>query len=490
MDGLHDIWIYSVFYEYNNVVHERPVIQAIGLITTDPSLTASVNETDVSFHLYSEEGAVQLQTRTGSVVLVSFSWSHSRLWEHGTGYATVKLECVLTSADTPPTHVSFSWPHNDTLTHRFTVEYPDTAARRHISVCYSVLYGGFNNASQLQQNVEYNRLMGAEHVFLYKQNVGPEVEDLLSYYSRQGFLTALPLPLSKQVRDSFYFGQHLAILDCHARNRNSSDWVALIDPDEYIMPRKHSSWTELLEYLDDESENSIRPTYAFQHTYYTRYQNASDWDFVKKTLHLSADDVAFIKQNHVQLFLEMNQLDPYSMNMGRFARRKSIFQPDLVILPGTHTPVKTVHESGRRTLGREHGTLAHHRHSMHAGKFNFYPQPYRDYLDLLKQAHGNFTLFQGEYGRGDRIGDDSWRKAAPTSMLPRNVQLARKVLERDVQKAREEGHDAWIVYPARLVVDGEIVKIMNPKSISEILTTLCSIQSEYCALVNQSETIS
>ena len=96
----------------------------------------------------------------------------------------------------------FSCPHNKTASHKFTVNYPDHQPRRHISVCHSVLYGGYNNAGALQQNLEYSRLMGAEHVYLYRQDVGPDVDSLLRFYSDEGFLTVLPLPLTRQTSDS------------------------------------------------------------------------------------------------------------------------------------------------------------------------------------------------------------------------------------------------------------------------------------------------
>ena len=61
--------------------------------------------------------------------------------------------------------------------------YPDPILpKRTMVVCYSVFYGGYDKWQSLQHNMEYNRLMGADHFFLYNMRVGPNVTALLQYY--------------------------------------------------------------------------------------------------------------------------------------------------------------------------------------------------------------------------------------------------------------------------------------------------------------------
>ena len=41
-----------------------------------------------------------------------------------------------------------------------------------MTVCYSVMFGNYNDVSSFMQNVEFSRVMGAEHVVVYVQIIG------------------------------------------------------------------------------------------------------------------------------------------------------------------------------------------------------------------------------------------------------------------------------------------------------------------------------
>ena len=64
------------------------------------------------------------------------------------------------------------------------VFYPDLSDRREISVCYSVLYGHIDDVDLMVQNIQYNLMMGAQHLFLYNMNVSRRVEQLFRWDMR------------------------------------------------------------------------------------------------------------------------------------------------------------------------------------------------------------------------------------------------------------------------------------------------------------------
>ena len=100
--------------------------------------------------------------------------------------------------------------------------------------------------------------------------------------------------------------------------------------------------------------------------------------------------------------------------------------------------------------------LAHHRKSMRKGNFHLYPQRYQQYLHLFREALDSFKVRQREHPNmyDDRSSYNKRNKTSSEDLYPLELRLARKQLEARVMKARSEGHDAWIGYPAVLVVDG------------------------------------
>ena len=112
--------------------------------------------------------------------------------------------------------------------------------------------------------------MGAEHIFIYNQSVGPNVEKLLKYYDDdQGLVTVLQM--EKVHADlTWYHGQQLAINDCIFRNRNVSEFVAVIDTDEYILPVLHRNWLEVIDFVTEREVHMNRSasigSFSFKHS--------------------------------------------------------------------------------------------------------------------------------------------------------------------------------------------------------------------------------
>ena len=149
-------------------------------------------------------------------------------------------------------------------------------------------------------------------------------------------------------------------------------------------------------------------------------------------------------------------------------RKKSIVRPDLVYSPSPHSP-KTVIRNGtdpayqpvrRNVVSTRTAVMAHHRTSVHkSGTFHLYPQPYLQYLLQMREAIAEFKAHKRKHEDVNKKRRD---EAAASStggvgqdLYPPEVMERKRALEPYVKKAKENGHDAWIAYPARFIVDGK-----------------------------------
>ncbi|XP_055898606.1 beta-1,4-galactosyltransferase galt-1-like [Biomphalaria glabrata] len=196
----------------------------------------------------------------------------------------------------------------------------------------------YNTPYQLVQNVEFNRVLGAEHFFLYRESVSSAVDTVLKHYQRQGFLTVIEWPIP--VGEIKYHGQKLIINDCVYRNRGASRYVAIQDTDEFLIPHQHDSWTELIGALNKEFELSSKSlseqlgTYILQSTFYQDYLTSLQWEIVKEHFSVSEEDFQMFERYSLKVFSHLKRLKFHFVG----ERQKSIVRPETVLFNDVHTP--------------------------------------------------------------------------------------------------------------------------------------------------------
>ena len=131
------------------------------------------------------------------------------------------------------------------------------------TVCISVMYD-YTNVMQLVQTLEMFRLLGAQHVAIYKSSCNAATQRVLDYYVQAGFVEIIPWPITKYINvsrgwrhsvspgDLHYFGQIAALNDCVYRFMYQTQYVVLPDLDEIIVPLTVDTWTELLPLLEQQ----------------------------------------------------------------------------------------------------------------------------------------------------------------------------------------------------------------------------------------------
>lgn len=95
-----------------------------------------------------------------------------------------------------------------------------------------------NEAQYLREWIEYHLIVGVEHFYLYNNNSEDDFITVLKPYIDRGIVTLTDWPE--------YPGQVKAYRHWYDNYRNDSNWVAFIDLDEFICPRRDNN---ILNYL-------------------------------------------------------------------------------------------------------------------------------------------------------------------------------------------------------------------------------------------------
>jgi len=127
-------------------------------------------------------------------------------------------------------------------------------------VCAQPLHTGFNRASALVEWLEFHRLLGVSHFIFYNSSIGADVQRVLRVYQRRGVVTVLPWHLNLWDAKGRYAdldlapihidGQLAALNDCVYRTMYRYRYTMAVDTDEYIVPRQHADYTQMLRQLN------------------------------------------------------------------------------------------------------------------------------------------------------------------------------------------------------------------------------------------------
>ena len=87
-----------------------------------------------------------------------------------------------------------------------------------------------NEGLYLKEWIEYHLIVGVEHFYLYNNNSDDNYLEILKPYIDSGVVTLTDW--------EFTPGQMKAFADCADKHKNDTEWIAYIDLDEFIVPKK------------------------------------------------------------------------------------------------------------------------------------------------------------------------------------------------------------------------------------------------------------
>ncbi|XP_011503517.1 PREDICTED: uncharacterized protein LOC105366691 isoform X2 [Ceratosolen solmsi marchali] len=142
--------------------------------------------------------------------------------------------------------------------------------RQSLAVCIKPLHYDYNRVLQLVEFIELHKILGASHVTLYNDSLGSDAGCALNYYEGKGLVTLLPwhhLDMISQ-REIRTEGLFAALNDCLYRSMYTYEYLALLDLDEFIIPRHEDTILDLIRLISRRSSSKTASAYSFQNAFF------------------------------------------------------------------------------------------------------------------------------------------------------------------------------------------------------------------------------
>ncbi|CRX38914.1 glycosyltransferase family 92 protein [Estrella lausannensis] len=109
-----------------------------------------------------------------------------------------------------------------------------------------------NEAPWLKEWIEYHKLVGVEHFYLYNNLSTDDYDSVLKPYIDSGEVELIDWPFAHEEgkEGSWIKVQTDAINDAVSRAKDKAKWLAIVDADEFIVPVKHDSLPAFLKAYD------------------------------------------------------------------------------------------------------------------------------------------------------------------------------------------------------------------------------------------------
>ena len=121
------------------------------------------------------------------------------------------------------------------------------------TVCLGPLFD-YQDKNALIEFIEMHRILGVEKFAIYNQSIKANMLPVLQLYSKLELIDLLPWTIPIGVIDIYYHAQVMMMNDCLYRYMFRSKYIAFIDCDEMIIPRKDYTWTGLMTRLEKQQK--------------------------------------------------------------------------------------------------------------------------------------------------------------------------------------------------------------------------------------------
>jgi hypothetical protein len=135
-----------------------------------------------------------------------------------------------------------------------------------------------NEVPYLLEWIEYHRIMGVEHFYIYDNNSQDNPKELLQPYIKKGIVDYILWTENK--------GQPTAYRDCIKKRKNESFWIGFIDIDEFVVPVSSGTISEFMK--DYEDSNGLGINWLIYGT--SGHQKKPDGLTIANYLYRSKDD--------------------------------------------------------------------------------------------------------------------------------------------------------------------------------------------------------
>ena len=231
-------------------------------------------------------------------------------------------------ADAIPSHVALSADADCTSSSSFIPVYKHRPKKKTgFGVCIQTPAFG-KSAKDFVSFIELHKMLGVQFFTLYSMNIDHATLAMLrdAYGGKNGILDVVHW--TKQLREKepiHYYGEVLAIHDCLYRNMYRIKYLAFVDLDEAIIPRRYNNWREMLNEIDQPYLDSfIFPNTIFMKTDIDSMDTEMLNHWNSKLCH------------EVQLPTYLTSFSRVQCTFNYFSRSKLIVKPELIIDTDIH----------------------------------------------------------------------------------------------------------------------------------------------------------
>lgn len=103
----------------------------------------------------------------------------------------------------------------------------------------------------LKEWIDYHRLIGVEHFYMYDNQSSDNFREVLNPYIEAGIVECIPWDKDYSTPEDWWRVQRNAYIDAIKRNIGVSKWLCIIDTDEFIIPIKDENLQAFLRDFED-----------------------------------------------------------------------------------------------------------------------------------------------------------------------------------------------------------------------------------------------
>lgn len=182
-------------------------------------------------------------------------------------------------------------------------------------ICVPPLFGTIEPKAFIEF-LEFSKLLGVNKIFFYIYDIQDEIKKILNYYKSRNFIHTIPWELPFSRKSVWNYGQSLAVNDCLYRHMFEVDFLAFLDIDEVLVPRKDDkTWRDLIESVSQSMQSDLNSFSGF--TFRSTFFDPE-----------SSRPVSFNEANSV---IRVNRTTRFS-----FFRNKVLVRPSRVFELGIH----------------------------------------------------------------------------------------------------------------------------------------------------------
>jgi hypothetical protein len=121
-----------------------------------------------------------------------------------------------------------------------------------------------NEADYLDEWIQYHEMLGVEHFYLYNNLSDDNYREVLQPHIERGVVELIEWPYAHSENISWVSVQLKCYRDAVARAKKQTEWLAIIDSDEFIVPARHDTITAMLEDLEKSDRKGDIAGYQIQ----------------------------------------------------------------------------------------------------------------------------------------------------------------------------------------------------------------------------------